>query len=120
MKKGKLASFRKTSLRYPAVELMDQPEAFPRKFLTIKLINLMKNLLTFSHTSSAHPHCSGTTVTINAEFRALYDYEAEDETELTIHEGEILFVETETDGWYYGYNKSGQRGNFPSNFVERV
>jgi len=58
------------------------------------------------------------TVEINADFQALYDYEAEDESELTIKEGEILHVISETDGWYYGTNAQGQEGNFPSNFVE--
>jgi len=58
------------------------------------------------------------TIEINAEFQALYDYEAEDENELTIKEGEILHVVSETDGWYFGTNKAGQEGNFPSNFVE--
>jgi len=59
---------------------------------------------------------------INATFKALYDYDAEDNTELSIKENELLFVETEKDGWYYGYNKSNanQKGNFPSNFVEKV
>jgi len=58
------------------------------------------------------------TVEINADFQALYDYEAEDENELTIKEGEVLHVVSETDGWYFGTNKAGQEGNFPSNFVE--
>jgi len=58
------------------------------------------------------------TVDINADYTALYDYEAEDETELTIKEGEILHVISETDGWYFGTNAQGQKGNFPSNFVE--
>jgi len=49
----------------------------------------------------------------------MYDYDAEDDTEMTIHEGDILFVVSETDGWYYGTSQSGQKGNFPSNFVER-
>jgi len=60
------------------------------------------------------------TVDINADYTALYDYEAEDETELTIKEGEILHVISETDGWYFGTNAQGQKGNFPSNFVERL
>jgi len=62
----------------------------------------------------------GTTVNIDADFKALYDYEAEDATELTIREGEVLRVKTETDGWYFGVNKDGKSGNFPSNFVEKV
>jgi len=59
-------------------------------------------------------------VEINKDFQALYDYEAEDETELTIKEGEILHVISETDGWYFGTNAQGQEGNFPSNFVEAI
>lgn len=59
---------------------------------------------------------------INAEYKSLYDYDAEDETEITIKENDLLWVETEKDGWYYGYRKvnPSQKGNFPSNFVERV
>jgi len=58
---------------------------------------------------------------INARFKSLYDYDAEDATELSIKENDILFVESEKDGWYYGYCESNpsQKGNFPSNFVER-
>jgi len=57
-------------------------------------------------------------VEINKDFKALYNYEAEDDTELTIKEGEILRVISETDGWYFGANGQGKEGNFPSNFVE--
>jgi len=59
-------------------------------------------------------------IEIHKDFQALYDYEAEDETELTIKEGEILHVISETDGWYFGTNAQGKEGNFPSNFVELV
>jgi len=63
----------------------------------------------------------GGAVEINADYRALYDYEAEDDTELSIKEGDILHVVSETDGWYYGTRKTdGKAGNFPSNFVEPV
>lgn len=59
---------------------------------------------------------------INAEFKSLYDYDAEDNTEISIKENDLLFVETEKDGWYYGYRQAdpSQKGNFPSNFVERL
>jgi len=57
-------------------------------------------------------------IEINKDFKALYNYEAEDDTELTIKEGEILRVISETDGWYFGANGQGKEGNFPSNFVE--
>jgi len=59
-------------------------------------------------------------VEINKDFKVLYDYEAEDETELTIKEGEVLHVSYETDGWYFGKNTQGQEGSFPSNFVEEI
>jgi len=63
----------------------------------------------------------GNAIEINADYRALYDYDAEDDTELTIKEGDILHVISETDGWYYGTRKTdGKQGNFPSNFVEPV
>jgi hypothetical protein len=58
---------------------------------------------------------------INARYKSLYDYDAEDNTEISIKENDILFVESEKDGWYYGYREANpsQKGNFPSNFVER-
>jgi len=63
----------------------------------------------------------GNAIEINADYRALYDYDAEDDTELTIKEGDILHVISETDGWYYGTRKTdNKQGNFPSNFVEPV
>lgn len=52
--------------------------------------------------------------------RALYTYEAEEAAELTIHEGEILTVEGEDEGWYNGQNEKGQRGRYPSNYVEML
>lgn len=39
---------------------------------------------------------AGGAIEINADYRALYDYDAEDETELTIKEGDILHVISET------------------------
>jgi len=50
--------------------------------------------------------------------RALYDYVAEDSTELTIVEGEMLTIQYEDEGWFYGTNTRGESGNFPSNYVE--
>jgi len=57
---------------------------------------------------------------INKEYRAIFNYEAEDEGELNITEGDILFVFTETDGWYFGKNQNDEEGNFPSNYVELI
>jgi len=58
--------------------------------------------------------------TVDANYRVLYDYEAEEEGELTITQDQVLFVFTERGGWFYGRNEAGQTGLFPSNYVERV
>jgi len=54
---------------------------------------------------------------IHKDYQVLYDYDAEDETELTLKEGETLHVISENDGWYYGINTQGKEGTFPSNFL---
>eukprot|EP00028_Trichosphaerium_sp_Am-I-7-wt_P013442 CAMPEP_0168514400 /NCGR_PEP_ID=MMETSP0405-20121227/4085_1 /TAXON_ID=498012 /ORGANISM="Trichosphaerium sp, Strain Am-I-7 wt" /LENGTH=288 /DNA_ID=CAMNT_0008533515 /DNA_START=196 /DNA_END=1062 /DNA_ORIENTATION=+ len=50
--------------------------------------------------------------------KVLYAYEAEDDTELTIAEGDEITIEYEDEGWYFGENQKGEKGNFPSNYVE--
>eukprot|EP00727_Mastigamoeba_balamuthi_P010903 m51a1_g6435 hypothetical protein (412) ;mRNA; f:366225-367955 len=53
--------------------------------------------------------------------RALYDYEAAQEGDLTFHEGDIIVVADSSDpsGWWTG-ELNGASGTFPSNFVELI
>eukprot|EP01130_Rhizamoeba_saxonica_P015414 TRINITY_DN6918_c0_g1_i2.p1 TRINITY_DN6918_c0_g1~~TRINITY_DN6918_c0_g1_i2.p1 ORF type:complete len:484 (+),score=161.55 TRINITY_DN6918_c0_g1_i2:19-1470(+) len=61
---------------------------------------------------------SGGITDVGADFVILFDYQAEDETELSIVEGETVHVLTLSDGWYYARNSSGLEGNIPSNYCE--
>ncbi|KAI1430814.1 ras GEF [Xylaria sp. CBS 124048] len=52
--------------------------------------------------------------------RALYDFESEDRTSLSFHEGDIIQVLTQLDsGWWDGII-NGVRGWFPSNYCQAV
>ena len=52
--------------------------------------------------------------------RALYDYEADDRTSLSFHEGDIIQVITQLEsGWWDGVI-NGVRGWFPSNYCQTI
>ncbi|EKE37918.1 hypothetical protein ENUP19_0266G0008 [Entamoeba nuttalli] len=57
----------------------------------------------------------------NINVKALYDYTAEAESELTITEGETLVItEKHSSGWWFATNSQGQSGFVPENFVEVI
>jgi len=49
--------------------------------------------------------------------KAIFEMAAMSANELSLKEGDILFIESEADGWYFGSNTRGERGMFPSSFV---
>jgi len=52
--------------------------------------------------------------------RALYDYEADDRTSLSFHEGDVIQVITQLEsGWWDGII-NGVRGWFPSNYCQVI
>ncbi|KTG31166.1 hypothetical protein cypCar_00026601 [Cyprinus carpio] len=51
--------------------------------------------------------------------RALYDYQALDDTEITFDPDDIITgIEMIDEGWWRGYGPDGHYGMFPSNYVE--
>ncbi|CDQ73050.1 unnamed protein product [Oncorhynchus mykiss] len=57
----------------------------------------------------------------NTCVRALYDYQAEDESEISFEPGDIISaVETVDKAWWQGCTKDGRQGLFPANYVETI
>ncbi|XP_074526751.1 drebrin-like b isoform X7 [Halichoeres trimaculatus] len=53
--------------------------------------------------------------------RALYDYQAADDTEISFDPDEIITgIEMIDEGWWRGYGPDGNFGMFPANYVELI
>ncbi|XP_010771606.1 drebrin-like protein A isoform X3 [Notothenia coriiceps] len=53
--------------------------------------------------------------------RALYDYQAADDTEISFDPDDILTgIEMIDEGWWRGYSPNGHFGMFPANYVEMM
>jgi len=55
-------------------------------------------------------------------FRALYNYKPQNEDEVELHEGDIVYVmEKCDDGWFVGTSqRTGIFGTFPGNYVTQI
>ncbi|KAM7392379.1 hypothetical protein PAMA_007477 [Pampus argenteus] len=55
----------------------------------------------------------------NISARALYDYQAVDDTEITFDPDDIITeIDMVDEGWWRGYGPDGRYGMFPANYVE--
>lgn len=53
--------------------------------------------------------------------RALYDYQAADDTEISFDPDDIITgIEMIDEGWWRGYAPDGRFGMFPANYVELI
>lgn len=53
--------------------------------------------------------------------RALYDYQAADETEITFDPGDVItHIDQIDEGWWQGLGPDGTYGLFPANYVEII
>ncbi|MEQ2245757.1 hypothetical protein ILYODFUR_031294 [Ilyodon furcidens] len=53
--------------------------------------------------------------------KALYDYQAADDTEITFDPDDIITeIEMLDEGWWRGYGPDGHYGLFPANYVEII
>lgn len=54
-------------------------------------------------------------------YRAIYDYEAQDEDEVSFIEGDLIFEVNSIDGgWMNGrVERTGQMGMLPANYIEQ-
>jgi len=67
---------------------------------------------------TTHPGKGGD---VGVKARALYDYQAAEDNEITFDPDDIIRnIEMIDDGWWLGDGPDGKRGMFPSNYVEVI
>nr|XP_020441155.1 drebrin-like protein A [Monopterus albus] len=90
----------------------DVPERVSRE------VNLYEDLYVHSTTAEDHEaDDSGQDICA----RALYDYQAADDTEITFDPDDIITgIDMVDEGWWRGYGPDGHYGMFPANYVERL
>ncbi|KPV75271.1 uncharacterized protein RHOBADRAFT_53268 [Rhodotorula graminis WP1] len=102
----------------PAPPARSDPEPEPEREIegpTATLASL--SLSTGDATGSLPPR----TPSSGQRARALFDYDADEDNELSLVEGEVLERLEQVDpGWWEAENAQGKRGMFPSNYVELI
>ncbi|XP_072568846.1 LIM and SH3 domain protein 1-like isoform X2 [Paramormyrops kingsleyae] len=79
----------------------------------------------YHYDHSPEPVCHATPVPPSAggkRFRAVYDYAAADEDEVSFQDGDVILdVQQIDEGWMYGrVERTGQQGMLPANYVEAI
>lgn len=61
-------------------------------------------------------------VCLQKRYRAVYDYSAADEDEVSFVDGDVIVdVQQIDEGWMYGrVERTGQQGMLPANYVEAI
>ena len=49
--------------------------------------------------------------------RVVYDYDAQEDGELTLNRGDVIIIENADDHGWWGGRNGRNRGSFPSNYV---
>lgn len=107
-----------TSLHYIEESLSRAAAADPQPNLTTRSQQDARNGSPSHHRRRSPPlyGYSGTAPASGMYVRALYDYEADDRTSLSFHQGDVIQVLTQLEsGWWDGV-LHGVRGWFPSNY----
>jgi len=99
-------------------ELNGQVGMFPSNF--VEQLNGQKNTGTTAAGSTAAAAAEPPTKEAGGQCKVLYDYNADSDSELTVKQGDILTVESEDEGWLFGFNAKGDSGRFPSNYVQML
>ena len=77
--------------------------------------SLYSSLLSNSKSNSSSSKLNGND---KRKVKAMYDFEAAEDNEITFKAGDILYIIDETDqNWWKGSDGKGNEGLFPSNFV---
>uniref|UniRef100_A0A671VT34 Drebrin-like a n=1 Tax=Sparus aurata TaxID=8175 RepID=A0A671VT34_SPAAU len=107
----------------PARSFEEQPQHPPAPAASITPLSPASPVLSRSPAAAVSPtppETSGSPVqAADIRARALYDYQAADDTEITFDPGDIITgIDMLDEGWWRGTGPDGHFGMFPANYVE--